>query len=94
MDELIHTLIKDIQPGRLLESLVFLTFLLYKIKPHLKQADKRMQSIEGTVKEIKDTVTLGFAQGNARFTRIETRLDLLEQKPKTESEVSNGASNH
>lgn len=94
MDALIFSIIKDIQPGRLLESFVFLTFLLWKMKPHLKKADQRMESIENTMKEIKNTVNMGFAQGNARFTRIETRLDLLENKPKTVSEVSDDAKTH
>lgn len=67
---------------------------MWKIKPHLKRVEDRMAGIETAMKSMKDSVTMGFAQGNARFSRIETRLDLLENKPKTVSEVSNDAKTH
>ena len=94
MTALIFDILKDIQPGRLIESLIFLAVLMWKIKPHLKRVEDRMAGIETAMKSMKDSVTMGFAQGNARFSRIETRLDLLENKPKTVSEVSNDAKTH
>jgi hypothetical protein len=92
---LIFDILKDIQPGRLIESLIFLAVLMWKIKPHLKRVEDRMAGIETAMKAMKDSVTMGFAQGNARFTRIETRLDLLEHKPKNDDKVvSDGAKDH
>jgi hypothetical protein len=94
MDGLFFSIIKDIQPGRLIESLIFLAFLMWKLRPHLKKVENRMEGIEKTMNAIKDTVNMGFSQGNARFTRIETRLDLLENKPKTDQGVSDDAKTH
>jgi hypothetical protein len=98
MIELVFNILKDIQPGRMIESFLFLGVCMWKLKPVLKRVDDRMVSLEKTlkaaVKEVSDNVTMGFSQGNARFTRIETRLDLLENKPKNVSGVSDDAKTH
>lgn len=75
--------LKDFEPGRLLESLIFLAVLLAKLKPHLKRVEDRMAGIESNMKSIKDSVNLGFSQGNARFNKIEQRIEILEAEKKT-----------
>jgi len=66
------------QTGRLVESLIFLTVLWVKIKPHLKKADERMAGIELSIAGINKTVTAGFLAGENRFSKIESRLDIIE----------------
>lgn len=86
---LILPLLKDMQPGRLIESLIFLVVLLARMKPHFKKVEDRMLGLENGLKSIRDSVNMGFSQGNARFSKIETRLDILEHKePKKAPEVS------
>ena len=95
LTSIIFDILKDIQPGRLIESLIFLGVLMWKIKPHLKMVESRMAGIESAMKSMKDSVNMGFAQGNDRFAKIETRLDLLDHKLKNgDKVVSDGAKDH
>ncbi len=83
MKDVVISILSDIQPGRLIESMIFLAVCIWKIKPHLLKIETRMQGLENCMNSIKDNVSLGFTQGNARFNRIETRLEILESTPKT-----------
>jgi hypothetical protein len=68
---LLNPIVSTIEPGRLIESLIFLVVLLWKLNPHLKKIEDRMEGIENAVRE-------KFVAGESRFEEIETRLDSLE----------------
>lgn len=72
MWELILLVGKDIQPGRLVESLIFLGVLLWRIRPHLKRVEERLAGLE-------KAVTDGFKSGEQRFKGIEDRVTQLEK---------------
>jgi hypothetical protein len=83
MEDLIVSTIKDIQPGRLLESLIFLCILMWKIRPHLKKVEERMQGLENGLKSIQSVMKQGFELGEQRFGKIETRIASLEKRERT-----------
>lgn len=70
--------LSSVQPGRLLESLIFLAVLLWRIKPFFNKVEQRLAGVEKAVVE-------GFKEGSQRFLQIETenkeireRLTVLE----------------
>lgn len=65
-------LLTESNPARLIESLILLAVLWRKLKPHLDKIEQRMSGIEASLKQ-------GFAAGEERFTKIETRLDAVEK---------------
>ena len=66
---------RDFEPGRLLESLIFLGVLLLRLNPHLKKIEARMAGLEDAVKK-------GFNLGDEKFTNLDTRVSVLEQRGK------------
>lgn len=73
MFEVVLWILKDIQPGRLTESLIFLVVLLWRIRPHLRKVEDRLAGLEIAVRE-------GFQSGERRFINVESRLSSLEKK--------------
>lgn len=61
----------DLSAGRMLESIVLLTIIWRKLRPHLEKIEKRLEGLEGAV-------TTGFNAGEQRFTKIEQRINVLE----------------
>ena len=85
--EFLLAIIGDIQPGRLVESLIFLGVCWWKVKPHLVKVETRMDGIEKNLSTINSTMSAGFAAGEKRFAQIEenvtqlnTRVETLEHK--------------
>lgn len=73
--DLLLSFITDIEPGRLSESLIFLLILWFKVKPHLKLIEDRMQGIEVGVKNLGYKVELA----DKRFQDLEYRIENLEK---------------
>lgn len=71
----------DIQPGRLVESLIFLSAMWWKVKPHLNKIEARMSGMETALNTMNANMSKGFAEGDKRFDRLETRVETLELKP-------------
>lgn len=71
--EVFIAIAKDMQPGRLAESLIFLGVLLWRINPHLKKIEDRLKGLEIAVAN-------GFKSGEDRFIKIEGRITALETK--------------
>lgn len=71
-------IVSDIQPGRLVESLIFLCVLLWRIKPHLTRVEQRMKGIEGCMNRLECSMTKGFNAGEQRFDDLEDRLTEVE----------------
>lgn len=78
--DFIILVIKDIQPGRLVESLIFLGVLLWRLAPHLKKMEDRMLGVEDGLRSLNVAMTKGFDSGTARFESIESRLEKLENQ--------------
>ena len=68
---ILMALVSDFQPGRLVESLIFLVVLWKKVLPHLTKIEKRLEGLEDAVKQ-------GFNSGELRFITIEDRISKLE----------------
>lgn len=77
--EIFIAVAKDMQPGRLAESLIFLGVLLWRINPHLKKIEDRLKGLEVAVAN-------GFKSGEDRFIKIEGRIDALESKKEIKHE--------
>lgn len=71
--DLLLSLVSDIQPGRLMESLLLLGLFWTKVKPHLTK-------IEDELNGIKNSMVEGFSAGEKRFESIEARLSQIENK--------------
>lgn len=69
---LISLVFSDFQPGRVIESLVFLFVLWKKVGPHLTKIEDRLKGLE-------KAVATGFSAGEDRFIKIEDRLLILEK---------------
>jgi hypothetical protein len=69
---------KDLSPGRMFESVLLLTIIWSKLKPHLKKIEDRLGGVENAVQT-------GFASGKTRFEMIENRLKVLEENKEIES---------
>ena len=78
--DLIWPIITDIQPGRLIESLIFLAVLLWKVKPHLKLIEDRMMGMEDGLKGLEKSMTNSFKTGETRFSSLEHRMELLDDR--------------
>ncbi len=78
MMELLFSFARDIQPGRLIESLIFLFVLWGRVKPHFKKIEDRMAGMENAVNNLTLSMANGFAAGETRFSNIEKRLDVIE----------------
>lgn len=70
--EYIYLTFKDFEAGRLLESLIFLAVLWFRLKPHLTKIEARMAGLE-------DAVKLGFNSGELKFNNLENRISVLER---------------
>lgn len=68
---MLQLIFSDFQPGRVVESLVFLFVLWRKVGPHLKRVEDRLEGLE-------KAVAAGFSSGEARFINIEDRITVLE----------------
>lgn len=89
---------KDIQPGRLFESLIIMVGVLWKLGPAvvaLKQkaaeavaaaqaAVKSLDSVKTELQSLKETVAVGFQNGEQRFDNLENRVKVLEHQPQGE----------
>lgn len=71
-------ILRDIDKGRLAENLIFLIVLWSRVKPHLKKIEDRMAGIENVMTTFKTTVDESLQHGDTRFSKIESRLDTLE----------------
>lgn len=70
--------LRDMDKGRLAENLIFLIVLWSRVKPHLKKIEERMAGIENVMTNFKSTVDESLHNGEQRFTKIESRLDRVE----------------
>lgn len=87
MLDLIMWVCKDIQPGRLAESLIFLFVLLWRVRPMMNgirlqvaEAVKELASVKTELASLKTTVAAGFQNGEQRFERLENRVSIVETK--------------
>lgn len=64
---------KDLSPGRMFESVVLLSIIWSKLKPHLSQIESRLLGVEVAVKH-------GFESDDKRFIRVEDRIEKIENK--------------
>lgn len=78
MQALIMSLMADIQPGRLIESLIFLTVLIWRIKPHLKKVEDRMLGMETGLNNLEKSMSLSFKAGEKRFSQIESSIENMD----------------
>lgn len=78
MMDLVFLILNDIQPGRLSESLIFLAVLWWKVRPHLKKIEERMEGMERGLKGIESRMSEGFRMGEERFQNLESRVYKLE----------------
>jgi hypothetical protein len=79
--ELLLSVLTDMQPGRLVETLIALGALWWKVSPHLNKIEARMSGMETALNTMNANMSKGFAEGDKRFDRLETRVETLEQKP-------------
>ncbi len=77
--DLLVFLFRDIEPGRLLESLIFLFVMLWRMRPYFRKFDGHVQELKAEISGLKAAVQAGFKSGEERFSRIENRVTLLEQ---------------
>lgn len=76
--DLILAVAGDFQAGRLLESLIFLGVLLWRINPHLKRIEGEMHGMRNELVGVKEAMSAGFAAGEKRFENHEARIEKLE----------------
>ena len=73
--DFIHVIIdkfgKDLSPGRMFESVVLLSIIWSKLRPHLNKIEARLLGVENAVKQ-------GFESRDIRFDKIENRVKVLE----------------
>ncbi len=62
---------KEISLGRMVESLVLLSIIWSKLKPHLTKIEDRIAGLETALRD-------GFKSGDHRFSMIEDRVTALE----------------
>ena len=67
------TVVNDVSPGRLIETLIALVVIWSRVKPFLTKYDQRLANLEKAVSD-------GFKNGETRFQNIENRVSVLEQK--------------
>lgn len=78
--ELILAVLTDFQPGRLVESLIFLGVLLWKTLPHLKKLEAEMKGVREELSGVKKAMSDGFQAGEKRFENHEQRIEKLEHE--------------
>ena len=76
--DLVVWVLKDMEPGRMVEGFVYLMLLFWKVKPHLTRVEQQMG---GVVDELKK-INVRLEHGEERFDKIESRLFKLEPQPK------------
>lgn len=76
--DLVMWVLKDMEPGRMVEGFVYLMLLFWKVKPHLTRVEQQMA---GVVDELKK-INVRLEHGEERFDKIESRLSKLEPQPK------------
>lgn len=80
MIDILLWMITDVKPGRLIESIIVIVILMWKLKPHMTKMEDRMMGLEVGVKNLEKTMQSSFKAGDQRFSDIERRLEKLEQK--------------
>lgn len=80
MIEPIFMIFSDIQPGRLIESLIFLGVLIWKLQPHMKRIEDRLMGLEKGLEKLESSMTTSFMAGEQRFSGLEHRLELLDDR--------------
>lgn len=78
--ELIYSLLNDMEPGRLFESLIFLFVLIWRMRPHLKLIEDRMAGIESSLTAMDKSMNKSFQAGEQRFSNLEHRFELMEDR--------------
>lgn len=78
--DLILAVLTDFQPGRLVESLIFLGVLLWKTLPHFKKLEAEMKGVREELGGVKEAMSAGFAAGEKRFANHEQRIEKLEHE--------------
>lgn len=73
--ELIKSAPQDFSLGRIGESFILLAIIWSRLKPHLKKIEDRLEGLEKALQ-------VGFNSGEIRFSKIESRITVLEDKPK------------
>lgn len=76
--DLVMWVLQDMEPGRMVEGLIYLMVLFWKVKPHLNKVEQQMA---GVVTELQK-INMRLAHGEERFDKIEDRLNKLEPQPK------------
>jgi hypothetical protein len=71
MSDMIYQALIGIDKGRLIENLIFLGVLIAKVGPHLSK-------IESNLKDLATEVKNGFKSGEDRFSKIERRIERIE----------------
>lgn len=82
---MIRDLPHDLSLARMVESLVLLTIIWNRLKPHLTKLEDRLAGLEKTIKS-------GFDNGEQRFQNIERRINDLETQKEKQDARSNGKS--
>jgi hypothetical protein len=80
MEALLLSVLTDFQPGRLAESLIFLSVLLWKTLPHFKKLEAEMKGVREELGGVKDAMKAGFDAGEKRFENHELRIEKLESE--------------
>ncbi len=78
--DLILAVATDFQPGRLVESLIFLGVLLWKTLPHFKRIELEMKGLREELGGVKESMSAGFAAAEKRFENHELRIEKLEHE--------------
>ncbi len=78
--EILFYVLKDIEPGRLTESLIFLFVLIWRIRPSLAKIEKRMVDVVEELARMNASMKAGFENGEKRFESIEGRVAILEKQ--------------
>lgn len=73
LEPMLDSMAKDISLGRFVESVVLLWIIWRKLRPHLREIEKRMAGLEQSVKT-------GFNSGENRFQQIEKEQAILKIK--------------
>jgi hypothetical protein len=63
----------EAEPWRLLETFVILWVVWWKLKPHLAKIENELTQINVNMKK-------GFDAGELRFSKVESRIDVLENR--------------
>lgn len=70
---------KDLSPGRMFESVVLLSIIWSKLKPHLAKIQDRLLGLETSVTALNKSFESQNASESARFEKIEGRISSIEK---------------